>query len=362
MIISVWSVRKTPHKLSAEGIVVAVFLCLLYYLFPMAGSDYYDYKDWVETIGHTDIASIPRYYLHYEKPYYYIVNIVQNNYFLFRLVVWGCSLLLYLSTAKRLRIDKSTFVFYLCICIVQLTAVSRVCLAYALAFYGFSFLVEPITKKGSNLVSFVVGSLIIAISVFFHRSALFLLAVLPLSLLKIDKKSIWLLAIAFPFLVIIVNTNIFGYVFNFDQTDASLLDSETATYYLDSDKESILGVGRIIERILKYGGQVVMLFLIVRNIINESFLSWPKPIQRLANATLLIIVFAASLLLTPGATTYKTFERLIDFVYVPQSLMLAYLLKWDYDKKMVKIFNALIASYVVYGVLYYNFYFGITDF
>lgn len=362
LIISVWKARTYPYKLSKEGIVFALFLCLLFYLFPMAGTDFYDYKEWVETAGHTDISSIPQYYLHYEKPYYYIINIVHNNHFLFRLVVWGGSLFLYWQTAKRLKIDKSTFVFYLCIVIVQLTAVSRVCLAYALAFYGFSFLAQPITRKGSNLFSFVLGSSIILFSLLFHRSAIFLLAILPLSLFNFNKKTIWLFALAISPLVVMAYTQLFDFIFNFEQTDIFILDSETAMYYLDFDKIRVLGWGQRIEFSMKYGSHIAMVILIVKSILNNSYKVWPKHVQKFANATLHITVLASALLLAPGATTYKTFERLIAFAYVPQSFLLAYLLKTECEKKWTNIVTLLLVGYVVYGIFYYNFYFGLINF
>lgn len=362
LIMCVWRVRRYPHKLSNEGIVFALFLCLLFYLFPMAGTDFYDYKEWVETAGYTDISSIPQYYLHYEKLYYYIINIVHNNYFLFRLVVWGGSLFLYWQTAKRLKIDKSAFTFYLCICIVPLTATSRVCLAFALAFYGFSFLAQPITRKGSNLFSFILGSLIIFFSLFFHRSAIFLLAILPLSLFNFNKKTIWLFALAIPTLVVMAYTNLFDFIFNFEMADTSLLDSETATHYLDSDKKRVIGLGQGIEFTMKYGSHIAMVILIVKSILNNSYKVWPKHVQKYANATLFITGLASALLLAPGATTYKTFERLIVFAYVPQSFLLAYLLKTDCDKKWADIITFMLAGYVVFGTFYYNFYFSFTDF
>lgn len=362
LVFCVWGVRKSPHKLSSNGLLFAIFLCLTFYLFPMGGTDFYDYKEWVETAGYTDVSSIPMYYLHYEKPYYYIINFVHNNYFLFRLTVWGGSLLLYWKTAKRLRLDKSAFAFYLCICIVQLTAVSRVCLAYALAFYGFSFLSKPIGNNNKNILSYIIGVSIILVSLLFHRSAIFLLAILPLSLFNFNKKTIWLFALAIPTIVVAAYTNLFDFIFNFDQTETSLLDSETAMYYLDSEKKRAVGLGQMIEFSMKYGSHIIMVFLIVKSILNNTYRSWPTHVQKYANATLFITVLAAALLFVPGASTYKTFERLIAFAYVPQSFFMAYVLKMDYEKKLVNVFNLLITGYVVFGVLYYNFYFGIIDF
>ena len=358
LIMCVWKVRQYPHRLSNEEILFALFLCLLFYLFPMAGSDFYKYKEFVEMSGYTDISTIPQYYLHYEKVYYAIVNIVHNNYFLFRLVVWGGSLLLYWLTAKRLELDKSTFVFYLGTCIVPLTAVSRVCLAYAIGFWGFSLLVKPKTRKGSNFFSFIIGVVLILASILFHRSAIFLLAILPLSLINFNKRTIWLFALAFPMIVMAISFNLFDFVLGYDQREDSILDASTASYYLENAEKRVVGIGQGIDFFFKYSSHFVLIYMIVCSVLNKKYQDWPPIIQKFANATLLINLIALAILLAPGASTYKTFERLIGFSYVPQGFMLSYLLKIDYENKQINLINLLIMGYVLYGTLYYKIYQG----
>ena len=204
-------------------------------------------------------------------------------------------------------------------------------------------------------MSFVLGAAIVAVSLFFHRSAIYLLAILPISLFIFNKKTIWLFAFAFPALVVLINTNLLDFLFSYDQSETSILDADTAMLYLDSDRKRTVGIGQGIEFILKYGSHVAIVVLIIKSILNKSYNAWPKHIQKFANATFFVTVFASSLLFSTDATTYKTFERLIAFAYVPQSIMLAYLLKQDYEKKTVNIATLLIAGYVVYSILYYNF-------
>lgn len=361
LLASVWGIAKYPHKMSSDGILLILFLCLLNYLFPLGGTDFYAYKELVEHVGHVDINSISQYEFHDEKPYYAIINFVGGNYLLFRFIVWGGSLILFWKTARRLKLDRNTFVYYLGICIVQMTLVSRVSLAYAIAFYGFSFFAKPLRRM--EVLSYIIGAIIIAVSLFFHRSAIFLLAVLPLSLANINKKLIMLLSLMILIVVIgISRVNLLDIVVNAGQEDASLLDTDTAIYYLGSDKERAVGLGQSIEFILKYGSHIAIFVLITRNIFNKSYNKWPDHVRKFANVTLIVTVFATALLLIPGMPTYKIFERLIAFAYVPQSFFLAYMLKMDYDRKWVKIFNLLMTGYVVYGALYYNFYFGIDNF
>lgn len=358
LVISVLKVRKYPHRLSNVGILLALFLCLIKYLFPMGGSDFYAYKVFVETSGYTDISTIPQYYLHYEKVYYAIINIVHNDYFLFRLVVWGGALLLYWLTAKRLGLDKSTFAFYLGICIVPLTAVSRVCLAYAIGFWGFSLLVKPITRKGSNTFSFILGAALIIASVLFHRSAILLLVILPLSLINFNKRTIWLLALAFPIIAVVITSNVFDFVLSYNQTEDSIIDASTASYYLENSKKRVVGIGQGIDFFFKYASHLVLIYMIVCSVFNKKYQEWPPVIRKFANAALLINLLALAVLLAPDASTYKTFERFIGFSYVPQGFMLSYLLTIDYEKKQINLINLLIIGYVLYGAFYYNIYQG----
>ena len=350
----VWRVRKSPHKLSPYGMIIALFLCLVHYLFPQTGGDFNSYKDWVETSGFTNVDIISMYYMHFEKVYYVIVNFVHNDYFLFRLVVWGTSLILFCFTAKRLEIDFNIFVFFLCIGIVPMTSTSRVCLAYAIAFFGFSFITKPITRRGSNLLSFIIGSLLVLLSLYFHRSAIFLLLPLPLSLFNINKNTLKLLPILFAVIVVFLNSNLYSYLNG--QSENSFIDSETAFAYLQAN-EKTFGVGHLLRLALRYAECFALFILIIKCILDKTYISWPKYIKSYANATLLITILAATFLFVSG-NTYKSFERLVGFNTIPQCILLAYLLKNDIKKKLVNIIILLLAGYVAYNIIYDQIYLG----
>jgi hypothetical protein len=354
--IIVWRVRKYPHKLSSYGIVFALFLCLVHYVFPGTSGDFQTYKEFVEGSGFINTNIIAAYYEHFERVYYVIVNFVHNDYFLFRLVVWGGSLVFFCLTAIRLKIDFNTFIFFFCISVAPLTSTSRVSLVYAIAFYGFSFIVEPITRKGSNILSFIFGAILIWVSLFFHRSAIFLLLTLPLCLIDFNKKILKLLPFVFVIIVIVLNTNLFNYIIGYNQTDDSLFDAQTAYLYLTADKKEF-GVGHLVRLGLRYCGIFAVGYLIVKCILNRSYSSWPKPVRRFAIATLIITVISTAFLCTSG-NTYKTFERLTGFSVFPRCILLAYLLKIGFEKKLVNTIIYFLAGYVVYDTIYELFYLG----
>lgn len=351
MILYVLKVRKKPHKLASRSIKFTLFLCLLHYLFCMFEGDYFSYKDIVEDSGFTSLVLYDARTFHVELPYVAIINFVHNDYFLFRVIVWGGSMLLLCLTAKNLQLDKSTFVFYLAIYLAPFTSTSRVALALAVGFMGFSLIVKPFKIK---YLSYVIGGLLCISSIWLHRSAPFLLLIYPLSLIKFDKKKIILLAILVPVSVLVISTGLVDYIFSLDTSaEDSVIDAQVAQEYLESDVTfSSRGPGELIRLFLSYLSYLLVLVVMIRLIWKGEYNSIPGHIQKYCNATLLIIIAAFVFLLMPGANTYKTFERLIGFAIVPAAFCLSYLLKNNIEIKWLNMANLAILGWVIYGLIY----------
>ena len=289
---------------------------------------------------------------HVEVAYVAIINFIHNNYFLFRVIVWGGAWLLFCLTAKQLKLDKSTFVFYLCIFIAPFTSTSRLALALAIAFFGFAILVRPFDKY--KLISRILGVVLIALSFLFHRSAPFLAAVLPLSMLKFTKANLKWFALLLIVFAVIIGTGLIDYIFSLDTTaEDSLIDAQTAQGYLQREKTfRDKGPGELLRLFFSYLSYALLFLIMVRGILKGIYNSWPTHIQKFANATLIAITFAFVFLIMPGANTYKTFERLIAFSIVPGAMVLAYLLKTGGERKLVDSVTITILCWVLYDIAY----------
>lgn len=364
LVMAFWVLRvnKYPHRLSKRDERMAIFLCLANYLFCMVGGDFFTYKDLVEEAGYTQLIDYTIRDFHVEVTYVALINFVNNNYFLFRLIVWGGALFLFYLTANRLQLNRSTFLFYLCCFIAPFTSTSRLALALAVAFWGFSFIVKPFTR--SRIISIFLGGIICLCSIWLHRSAPFIILVFPLALLPFNKHTIRLLAVLIPALVIIVQTGVVDFILSMDSTtEDSLIDAQTAQIYLQSN---ILfknkGPGHLTRLFFSYLSYFLIFILMIKSIWTGAYKSFPVHIQKLCNATILVIVFALTFLVMPGANTYKTFERLIAFSIVPAAFSLSHMLKVDSDKRLLKNVNLAIYCWVVYDAVYllyceYTFYF-----
>lgn len=355
LILWVFKIKERPHSLSGKKQVIAILLCLLFYLFYMVSGDYFSYKEIVESAGFTNLAFYNVVDFHIELAYVAIINFVNNNYILFRLVVWGGALLIFCITGAYLKLDRSTFIFYLCIFIVPLSATSRVTLAYAVAYLGYAFIVCPFAK--GKFISYAIGFLLVFYSLWLHRSAPFLLAVFPLSLIRFNKKTISILLISVPIIILVTQTGLIDYIFSMETTaEDSLFDAQTAQGYLASDKKfSNKGLGELIRLFLEYWCFGTITYLYLKMIFNGKYKELPAEIQKYMNAVIAIVVFSVAFLVMPGANTYKTFERLIAFAIVPAAFSLSYLLKNEIDSKGVRLVNITILSWIVYNALYITY-------
>lgn len=353
LILYVQNVQRCPHKLPKNGVQVALFICLLVLLFPMAGGDYYDYKEWVEHAKANDIDSLSLYEEHYEKVYWAIVGLVHNNYLMFRLVVWGGALFLTYKAGRILKLDKDVFILYLAILVTINLTTSRVILAMAIAFLGMALIVNPTPKRGKALLLRVIGALLVISSIYFHRSAIFLLAIIPLSLLKINKRNLTVAFILFPIVVIIVNTNMIDFIMNTDSD--SLIDAGTAMYYMGNDKRK-MGIAMIILFALYYIPMALYILLILKNIHNRNSEKWPVYVQKFMNASLLVIVFSSIFLFTTSAETFKLFERFTAYLFIPMAFTMTYLFKNGYNVKMIRTINVIVICQDIFNTLYLSLY------
>lgn len=345
-------VRKSPHVLKTGAVAVAILLCLLFYLFNMTSGDYFSYKKIVEDAGITQLLFYSATEFHVEIAYVAIINFVQNNYLLFRLIVWGGALTFFCLTALYLKLDRSTFIFYLSTCIVPLTVTSRIGLAYAVAFMGFAMLVY--SPQRFKIINIILGVLLVYGSFWLHRSAPFLLVVFPLALLEFNKRTMKILLFAIPILVLIIQSGLIDYIFSMNTTaEDSLFDAQTAQSYLSSEMRfGSKGPGELIRLFFEYLSFALVLLLVYRTIKDGTYKLLPGHIQKFMNAAALVIVFAFAFLIMPGANTYKTFERLIAFAIVPSALFLSYFLKNDIEKNLVNKTTLSFLCWVIYDALY----------
>lgn len=168
--------------------------------------DFYNYETMVHNYDFTTGARN-----HGEPVYGYIIKLVHQNYLLFRIIVWGGSLLLLVEAISMIRLDVYKVVFYLIASYILTFSYARATLAFSFYYLGISFLCTPY-KRG--LITRVAGIILVLSSYFFHHSMVVAIVITPIIFLPSSKRilvySIVLIPILFALLSGVINSFMAG--------------------------------------------------------------------------------------------------------------------------------------------------------
>ena len=138
----------------------------------------------------------PGYYNYGEDVYIWIGQIVEKNYFLFRVIVWGGAFITYCITARRMGVPVYFSAVLILLTHIVTFSYARATAAMAIYYLGLSYLCHPIQNKTS--LSIIIGILLIYASTFFHNSAIMMVASTLMFVLPVKKWSIVLALVLIP--------------------------------------------------------------------------------------------------------------------------------------------------------------------
>ncbi len=286
-----------------------VLFIIIHLLFAYDGGDYFSYY---ERIREHDLSGI-------EPIYSLIAKSVHYNYLLFRLLIWGSALLVFMITAKRFKLDPYKTAYILYVLYFSTFDYARVSLAMAIYTFGISFLCLP--KNGWKVCSYLIGFLFIGCSVIFHRSMVFPVLASAMAFVPLNKKNIILVIIAFFASVPLLN-----YGFNlissgqfFSNQD---INQKISDYAVQSFQEGF-SIYEWIRRGLQYATFFVPFIFISfmfhksEVIENDGFL----PTVRLFKVTFGILLLAVSTLMV-DLESFIVFYRFLFISMLPLTLLI----------------------------------------
>lgn len=179
-----------------------------------------------------------------EMFYYYLAMIVDKNYFLFRVTVWGGAYAIFCYIVKRMELP----VYYMAIIIFATHVITfsyaRATLAMATYFLGATFLCHPIKRKS---IGYIIGFILILLSPQFHTSAWIMVLLTFMLFVPVNKWTI-LLSIACLFLITNIVKDYMGMVMLSSSTD-EYMARRLSSY---SERETERGIASIILAIFEY--------------------------------------------------------------------------------------------------------------
>ena len=172
--------------------IFAVYYCL--------DGDYYRYKIHVEKAS--DIYRPDTIEYVYQRLAFYI----NGNYNLFRLIVWGGAIILMSISTKLMRVNVLFMLMSIFVIYYEKVVYARATMGMSIYFLGLCLLLYCLDRK--KIVFVVAAIAIIIISIFFHRSMIFLIALTPTLVVPLENKKMRALMVVFLAFIALALTQI----------------------------------------------------------------------------------------------------------------------------------------------------------
>lgn len=338
-----WQAWKKPKTVKLVNFNIFLLLLLVVSVFSYTGDFYHYYSIF------TKKQSGKGYLQHIEYVYLFILNLTEGEYYLWRFLTWGISIILITLTCKILKLNPfiTWFVFlsYGMIFFVN----GRVSLSMAIFFLGIALMV----RNRVNLFIRILGIALIIASTFFHKSAGFGVIILLLSLIlfRFNKFTIGAVIIAIPLLILLLKlflTNIFTYTLG---GDASLI-LNTAQGYLKNEEFETRGIGRLIQLTLLWSDFVLWFVLIIKAVKSKIYNRWPFQIRIFVNFVFFTLILSSLFFFDLGFPTKILQLRFSEFAFIPAAIMVASCRMCNFNNKITKWVIYLGIAQCIYNFIY----------
>ena len=283
---------------------------IIYCLADFTNGDYFHYYEEVKRVGHS-------YYNNLEDIYVFIILNTNNNYIVFRCTVWLTALLLFYQTIRRVKLDPLLMLYIFAACFIFFFAYARVSLAMAIYYFGLSFILWPI--KNQNLLSKILGALLIVTCFFFHRSSLILIAATFFIFVPINKKVLLLAVISIPIIAHIMQEYLIA-LFGSDMINNQDLLNKFNNY---SQRDIESGIARMVLNPLKYACYYIPYIIITYKLYFSGENTPNLSVLRLYKITFSIICFASICFLFDFDNKILAY-RTLYMTFIPMNILIGY--------------------------------------
>lgn len=255
----------------------------------------------------------------YEAVYIYIAKFVNYNYFLFRFIVWGAAGLFSYILGKRLEVNNNLFLFFFIVICLDVFSFQRGSLAMAMGFLGYSYIIKPINNK--KIISFILGLLLVYSSIYFHKSALFLIPVFLASFLRINKSMLVVVVLALPIVVYLVNSFLGGYLLDMVGADDSIMNTNMMQLYLTRENRNF-GIGSAIRNVLM-PTMFILLFIYCTKYVIVKKIPLQKQFIRMYNCAFIIVLVSLIIATLNTVNVSIIYMRLLYYSALPFTLVIS---------------------------------------
>lgn len=334
---------KLTHKAANTNLIIYYSLILVFCLFSFWGQDWFGYLSTYEYYHNNNDDSS-----HLEPFYLYLIQGHTINYLHFRLIVWGTALLFVFLAVKRLKLNMNIATYFFVITTLIWFSYGRVSLSMSIMMYGATWLTTDKSKFSAKHL--VIALLLIFLSCFFHKSAIWGAAIILLSyiFLFIPRASLTILLILFPVLLYF-SSGLGTYFLDLEGSEEAFDSISSAQFYLQDDK-SMLGMGARIAKLLEWIPKFIAAYLCYKFIRRGTHS--PNLIKLFCIIVFVNCLLSSIFLFNIGLNTDVVYSRFQRFGIIPMFIVLAYMYENCIMKKEIKYLTSLILASTFYSLIY----------
>lgn len=316
------------HERSNGRLIFLFCGMLLFSLTSFVDEDFFHYHELMSEYGGHVIDEDD---VGIEVVYQYLIYFVGGDYFLFRLAVWGSALVVTVLAARRFNVNVYNTLFVVFAGFIMIFSYARASLAMAVFALGVAMVcvASEGREKGKNL-RMILGLLVLASSFYFHRSMLPVIAVAICWVLIpykewLAKHSLWLFPILvaiFSFVITTAFEELAVLANSWNDDESGTLDKMEHYRTMTSAKSNINGY---ITLVLKYSSFYVPFFVISNLFRSERTLQTVDKRGLWLYLVLFLMMTLATSFLFVGFDSSVLFYRYIYMVFIPLSILVAYL-------------------------------------
>lgn len=337
---------KYPYVISPNRNKFGIILILVFCIFAFWGNDWFHISNFYSLLQAGSRT-------HMEDIYVWISQNLAPSYLIFRLIVWGGALLFLRATIQRLPISPYLQWYMFVVFGLIWFSYARASLAMAMIFYGLTILCKPYRNK---VISYVLGLSVIALSYYFHKSAVFGIGIVIVSLIlrNLNRWMFLIPILLFPLLLVFIERTLTDFLM-IDANEIEWTQSmSSAQSYLAKDNSQV-GIGSFLQKLTERASYIAVAWMCLKTHLSSDYSKIPFEIRIYMKAMYLIVIVSVTFLFSFGVNTSVLSERFFRFSFIPTFILMAYFWQNDMFKKLAK----WTLGFGIVGTLYamlYSFY------
>lgn len=244
---------QASYPLERSKLILLFVLITIYSVFEFAGGDFFHYKEFYEQVHDTGTDQ------GLDSIYLWLIELIPNNFYLWRLAIWGPAAFLWVIIIKRLGYSPKLAGCLFFLVVFFLFVGARQALGFCTIYLGITL----ILKSTRSLDTFC-GLLLFFSAAFLHSTMIVYMLLLILSILPLKKRFILISLLIFPIVYKFFGLFIEKFLVCLDVYNYS--SSDTFVKYLESEyrrEYNIIGYSRIfIDRLPIF----ILLFMSIKDV------------------------------------------------------------------------------------------------